>query len=114
MLNTDAHNPSVKRKMSFDDFRRAYRLMDAGAEITDAMLRQLYSNIQGNRISGDVEASVVTFFNARHEGELGKRSSGAVKHWAMRYFVLSDHCLYYFNSREVCVACVWMCVDVDM
>ena len=102
MLNTDAHNPNVKRKMTFDEFRNINRGIDQGADVPEPLLRQLYMGIQETAITSGVEASVVTFFNAAHEGALHKLASEGVKRWSARYFVLNSHCLYYFKSKEVC------------
>ncbi|XP_065039957.1 brefeldin A-inhibited guanine nucleotide-exchange protein 2-like isoform X1 [Musa acuminata AAA Group] len=50
MLNTDAHNPTVKNKMSPDDFIRNNRGIDDGKDLPEEYLRSLYDRISKNEI----------------------------------------------------------------
>ncbi|XP_010540253.1 PREDICTED: brefeldin A-inhibited guanine nucleotide-exchange protein 3 [Tarenaya hassleriana] len=50
MLNTDAHNPMVKNKMSADDFIRNNRGIDDGKDIPEEYMRALYERISRNEI----------------------------------------------------------------
>ncbi|KAL2337445.1 hypothetical protein Fmac_011891 [Flemingia macrophylla] len=50
MLNTDAHNPMVKNKMSADDFIRNNRGIDDGKELPEEYLRSLFERISRNEI----------------------------------------------------------------
>ncbi|KAJ1426768.1 Sec7, C-terminal [Sesbania bispinosa] len=50
MLNTDAHNPMVKSKMSADDFIRNNRGIDDGKDIPEEYLRSLFERISRNEI----------------------------------------------------------------
>ncbi|KAE9610730.1 hypothetical protein Lal_00021229 [Lupinus albus] len=50
MLNTDAHNPMVKNKMSADDFIRNNRGIDDGKDIPDEYLRPLFERISRHEI----------------------------------------------------------------
>ncbi|KAJ8504629.1 hypothetical protein OPV22_005515 [Ensete ventricosum] len=50
MLNTDAHNPMVKNKMSPDDFIRNNRGIDDGKDLPEEYLRSLYDRIYKNEI----------------------------------------------------------------
>ncbi|CAL9177979.1 unnamed protein product [Musa hybrid cultivar] len=50
MLNTDAHNPMVKNKMSPDDFIRNNRGIDDGKDLPEEYLRSLYDRISKNEI----------------------------------------------------------------
>ncbi|OIW00805.1 hypothetical protein TanjilG_18607 [Lupinus angustifolius] len=50
MLNTDAHNPMVKNKMSADDFIRNNRGIDDGKDLPDEYLRSLFERISRNEI----------------------------------------------------------------
>ncbi|KAJ7950995.1 Brefeldin A-inhibited guanine nucleotide-exchange protein [Quillaja saponaria] len=50
MLNTDAHNPMVKNKMSADDFIRNNRGIDDGKDLPDEYMRSLYERISRNEI----------------------------------------------------------------
>lgn len=44
---------------------------------------------------------MIAFFNPLRKGWLEKRSHGAGQGWVRRYFLLNDHCLYYFSRPEV-------------
>ncbi|CAL0324557.1 unnamed protein product [Lupinus luteus] len=50
MLNTDAHNPMVKNKMSADDFIRNNRGIDDGKDLPDEYLKSLFERISRNEI----------------------------------------------------------------
>lgn len=50
MLNTDAHNPMVKNKMSPDDFISNNRGIDDGKDLPEEYLRALYERISRNEI----------------------------------------------------------------
>uniref|UniRef100_A0A2P2JXI4 SEC7 domain-containing protein n=4 Tax=Rhizophora mucronata TaxID=61149 RepID=A0A2P2JXI4_RHIMU len=50
MLNTDAHNPMVKNKMSADDFIRNNRGIDDGKDLPEEYLRSLFERITRNEI----------------------------------------------------------------
>jgi hypothetical protein len=50
MLNTDAHNPNVKKKMSLTDFLRNNRGIDNKNDLPEEFMRQLYFNIVNNEI----------------------------------------------------------------
>ncbi|XP_051141539.1 brefeldin A-inhibited guanine nucleotide-exchange protein 2-like [Andrographis paniculata] len=50
MLNTDAHNPMVKNKMSVEDFIRNNRGIDDGKDLPGEYLQSLYERISRNEI----------------------------------------------------------------
>ncbi|CAM8899503.1 unnamed protein product [Rhodiola kirilowii] len=50
LLNTDAHNPMVKTKMSPEDFIRNNRGIDDGKDLPEEYLRSLYDRISKNEI----------------------------------------------------------------
>ncbi|XP_047336642.1 brefeldin A-inhibited guanine nucleotide-exchange protein 2-like [Impatiens glandulifera] len=50
MLNTDAHNPMVKNKMSAEDFIKNNRGIDDGKDLPEEYLRLLFDRISRNEI----------------------------------------------------------------
>ncbi|KAL3536935.1 hypothetical protein ACH5RR_000301 [Cinchona calisaya] len=50
LLNTDAHNPMVKNKMSADDFIRNNRGIDDGKDLPEEYMRSLFERISKNEI----------------------------------------------------------------
>ena len=46
MLNTDLHNPNVKKKISLDAFVRLNRGVNEGANVPLAVLTSMYDNIK--------------------------------------------------------------------
>ncbi|XP_027353413.1 brefeldin A-inhibited guanine nucleotide-exchange protein 2-like [Abrus precatorius] len=50
LLNTDAHNPMVKNKMSPEDFIKNNRGIDDGKDVPEEYLRSLYERISRNEI----------------------------------------------------------------
>lgn len=95
MLNTDAHNPSVKKKMTVEDFINNNRGIADGKDLDEQILRDLYDSITQNEIKMDNPA----FANSVKEGWLKKLGENG--RWQKRWFVVSNNCLFYFNSPEV-------------
>ncbi|RZB53660.1 Brefeldin A-inhibited guanine nucleotide-exchange protein 3 [Glycine soja] len=50
LLNTDAHNPMVKNKMSAEDFIKNNHGIDNGKDVPEEYLRSLYERISRNEI----------------------------------------------------------------
>ena len=50
MLNTDAHNPAIKRKMTKDQFVRNNRGLDDGQDLPLEFLESMYDRIVANEI----------------------------------------------------------------
>ncbi|OZJ03359.1 hypothetical protein BZG36_02985 [Bifiguratus adelaidae] len=61
MLNTDAHNPQVRNRMSKEEFLRNNRGIDDGKDLPEDFLVSIYNEIQVNEIKmkGEAEASVM-------------------------------------------------------
>ncbi|KAI9146269.1 hypothetical protein BKA69DRAFT_1043846 [Paraphysoderma sedebokerense] len=58
MLNTDAHNPNVKKKMSLLEFMRNNRGIDDNKDLPESFLRRLYYEIVSNEIKMNDETGV--------------------------------------------------------
>ncbi|KAF8687786.1 hypothetical protein HU200_042722 [Digitaria exilis] len=58
LLNTDAHNPMVKNKMSKEDFMRNNRGIDDGKDLPEDYLSALYDQIVNNEIKMSADSSV--------------------------------------------------------
>ncbi|WFC97503.1 guanine nucleotide exchange protein for ADP-robosylation factor [Malassezia yamatoensis] len=56
MLNTDAHNPQVKQRMTLQDFIKNNAGIDDGGNLPDDFLRSIYDEIQRNEIKMKDEA----------------------------------------------------------
>jgi brefeldin A-inhibited guanine nucleotide-exchange protein len=50
MLNTDAHNPQVKHRMTKPDFIRNNRGINDGTDLPEDLLSSIYDEIQTNEI----------------------------------------------------------------
>lgn len=50
MLNTDQHNPTVKKRMTVDDFVRNNRGIDDERDLARPFLEDLYARIRGRQI----------------------------------------------------------------
>lgn len=98
MLNTDAHNPQVKKKMTKEDFRKNCRGINDGQDFLPEFLEGLYDNIVTNPIKMQGENTIL-FSQAEKKGYLTKQG-GRIKTWKRRWCVLSDNCLYYFKSQD--------------
>ncbi|KXS21398.1 Sec7-domain-containing protein, partial [Gonapodya prolifera JEL478] len=124
MLNTDLHNPAIKRKMTKQGFVNNNRGIDNGKDVPMEFLHQIYDSILTNEIkikdetsgknhrkthSGHFEAvsdilndTSYTFANAIKQGWLVKESGedGAIRTWGKRWCLLVNGCLYYFKDPK--------------
>jgi len=98
ILNTDHHNPSIKVKMSREEFLRNNR-GQWGPDHVDPprdLLIRLYEAISTEEIEFEREGYV--FGGAERKGYLKKFSPPTT--WTKRYFILKDSCLYYFKNQK--------------
>lgn len=60
LLNTDAHNPQIKKRMTKPDFIRNTRGINNGESLPDAFLSLIYDDIVNNeiRMKDEVEAGL--------------------------------------------------------
>nr|CAD2188883.1 unnamed protein product [Meloidogyne enterolobii] len=107
MLNTSLYNPSVKERMSFDDFLNITNSLNVSRDL----IIQIYNSIREEPFKFPKDHQIDNHLNynssrlfrmAEKQGWLHKQGSN---HWTwnQRWFVLSNKCLYYFefpNSRE--------------
>lgn len=126
MLNTDAHNPAIKKanKMTKAQFIRNVSGINDGADFPDRFLSELYDRIVTNEIKMETEADEeasgksprgrkgsvsgggpggsggsAEFKDAELKGYLMKQG-GKVKTWKRRWFVLDGNCLFYFEGAD--------------
>eukprot|EP00943_MAST-04B_sp_MAST-4B-sp1_P005483 g5483.t1 len=101
ILNTDAHNPNVKKKnkMTRAQFIKMCSGIDNGENVPKNILEKLFDCIMEKEIETGWETDIVTFFNPSCEGWLYKRAARGTKKWSKRFFLLNEHCLYYFKSE---------------
>jgi hypothetical protein len=100
MLNTDAHNKQVKKKMTEIQFLQIMKGIDQGSDLNATMLKNVYHRTTTEAFALDQhEHGVVTFFNAHREGWLWKCGSKSRKRWRKRWFLINNHCLYYFKLK---------------
>ena len=99
MLNTDAHNPGVKNKMTLEQFFSTTRGIDSGNDIDKELLTTLYRSIVENEINLKPDGPSTPFDSPDFRGALKKQSTGRLKKWNTRFFLLSGSCLYYFGSE---------------
>lgn len=59
LLNTDAHNPQVKRRMTLTDFIKNNRGINDNADLPDELLSSIYQDIVSNeiRMKDEVESA---------------------------------------------------------
>jgi Sec7-like guanine-nucleotide exchange factor len=75
MLNTDQHNPQVKRRMGFIDYTRNVRGLNSGQDFSHDYLQSIYSAIQQNEIVLAEERGGVLGFNYEWKSLMAKMDS---------------------------------------
>lgn len=60
MLNTDAHNPHIKNRMTKSDFTRNNRGINDGEDLPEEFLSNIFDEIQHNeiRMKDEIDATV--------------------------------------------------------
>ena len=73
MLNTDAHNPQVKNRMTKLEFTKNNRGINDGADLPEEMLSAIYDEIVSNeiRMKDEVDAALSTATAAPAAGLAG-------------------------------------------
>lgn len=99
MLNTDAHNPMVKKKMSKEDFLRNNRGINDGGDLDSQFMESLYDRIVGDEIKmnddeGDEAKeglptqgwfdSIISLIPGRQQGAIAEPTDDIVKRTAER------------------------------
>ena len=79
MLNTDAHNPAIKNKMTVDEFVK--NNLRIGDDLKSEFLEQMYYKIVDNEIKMDVDV----FSDQEKSGYLSKRQLAG---WRRKWVVL--------------------------
>ncbi|KAG8077740.1 hypothetical protein GUJ93_ZPchr0007g6421 [Zizania palustris] len=74
MLNTDLHNPQVKKKMSEEDFIRNNRAINSGKDLPREYLSELFHSISTNAITVFSQAAATVEMTASRWADLVKRS----------------------------------------
>ena len=68
MLNTDQHNPQVKRRMTFHDYSRNVRGLNSGEDFSSDYLKSIYDAIKHNEIVMAEEKGGELGFNYQWRG----------------------------------------------
>ena len=99
MLNTDLHNPSIKHKMTCEQFVK--NNSDTGLEhdLSPEFLAKMYHCIKEREIKMENEDTAFGNSVAVKMGWMTKQG-GRIKTWKRRWFILSDHVLYYFKEKQ--------------
>eukprot|EP01094_Clydonella_sp_ATCC50884_P024167 TRINITY_DN5990_c0_g1_i1.p1 TRINITY_DN5990_c0_g1~~TRINITY_DN5990_c0_g1_i1.p1 ORF type:complete len:715 (+),score=262.20 TRINITY_DN5990_c0_g1_i1:38-2146(+) len=98
MLNTDLHNPSIKNKMTKEQFVRNNSGTGLGEDLPKEFLHEMYNRILEKEIKMEAEEAVFGDALVNKSGWLTKQG-GRVKTWKRRWFILSGNCLYYFKEK---------------
>lgn len=84
MLNTDAHNPSIKRKMTREQFIKNNSGINGGEDLSSSYLSQIYDRIIADEIK--MERDALTYTDAQKQGYLYKLSSNTIHTWKKRWY----------------------------
>ncbi|XP_037417802.1 ARF guanine-nucleotide exchange factor GNL2-like [Triticum dicoccoides] len=99
MLNTDLHNPQVKKKMSEDDFIRNNRAINSGKDLPREYLSELFHSIAVNAITMFSQGATNVEMTTSRWADIVKRSRSIepftpcdFKHKLSREFLSLDGC----------------------
>jgi len=101
MLNTDLHNPSVREKMTLENFH----YITSGMSVDRETVTAIYNTIRLEpfkfpEASADPNDSLPSLLlHSDKQGWLMKQGS-RYKLWNKRWFVLHSKCLYYFEQPQ--------------
>jgi cytohesin len=98
MLNTDLHNPSIKNKMTKEQFVKNNTGTGLGEDLPREFLLDVYQRILEKEIKMEAEDAVFGNALVQKSGWLTKQG-GRVKTWKRRWFILSGNVLYYFKEK---------------
>eukprot|EP00879_Flechtneria_rotunda_P009955 GHRR01010411.1.p1 GENE.GHRR01010411.1~~GHRR01010411.1.p1 ORF type:complete len:1258 (+),score=566.72 GHRR01010411.1:286-4059(+) len=73
LLNTDAHNPQVKKKMSVEDFLKNNRGINDGQDLPQEFVRSVYDRIVNNEIK--MKDDLVDSASAKQAAEAAQRGN---------------------------------------
>jgi len=93
MLNTDAHNPQVKKKMTKQEWLRNNRGINKGKDLPDDFLIDVYMRITCDEIKMNEDPT--SFANAVKKGWLQLKTAFYLKRF---WFILADTSLYSFKK----------------
>jgi hypothetical protein len=101
MLNTDLHNPAIKRKISKEAFIKNNRGIDSGNDLPAELLTKLYESFLAQELEvvdggTDYNSIAYTLCGASKSGYLLKR--GRLGTSSSRFFTVARSCLYYFKT----------------
>jgi ankyrin repeat protein len=99
MLQTDAHNPAIKRekKMTKQQFIFNNRSIDQGRDLPEGMLGEIYDNIITTPIKMETGMQM-TLDVVETTGLLKIRADKG--RWAKMFVILRENCLYYHLSEK--------------
>ena len=97
MLNTDLHNPQVKKKMSKEEFLKNNRGINEGENLPSDFLEDLYERIKNDEIK--MKSDGGKWAKATKKGwlQMGKNKDSPKKLW----FVLTESTLFWFKKMGV-------------
>ncbi|CAF0837786.1 unnamed protein product [Adineta ricciae] len=108
MLNTSLHNKSARLgggPLTYEKFVNSLNETVARNQMPDqTIVKNIYDNIKNNELKfpdEDVNSTMPVFGSdstVLKEGWLWKQG-GRVKNWKRRWFVITDGCLFYFESN---------------
>lgn len=84
MLNTDQHNPTIKKRMSMEDFVKNNRGIDDGRDLNREFLEDLYNRIKTRQIM----MRHTMMENAQEDGDEGNESAFDADHFIQNIFAL--------------------------
>eukprot|EP01133_Synstelium_polycarpum_P020003 gene20003-23968_t len=97
MLNTDAHNPNIKKKMTKAEFIRNNGGINNGDDLPPDFMESLYDRIVTNEIKMERDGQTDAY--TEKKGWLTKQG-GRIKTWKKRWFKLTANCLLYFKTPQ--------------
>eukprot|EP01090_Pellita_catalonica_P008645 TRINITY_DN19735_c0_g1_i1.p1 TRINITY_DN19735_c0_g1~~TRINITY_DN19735_c0_g1_i1.p1 ORF type:complete len:523 (+),score=91.87 TRINITY_DN19735_c0_g1_i1:61-1569(+) len=94
MLNTDAHNPNIKRKMTREAFIQNNSGICEGQDLPEEYLGMIYNRV----IKDEIKMDSLRFSTPSEKSGFLLKQGGRFTNWKKRWFLLRDNCLYYYQE----------------
>jgi len=103
MLHTDQHNPTVKKKMTFDDFQRMNRGINNGKDLDAEFLLDIYTNVKDHEIKlqDDDKQRIRLEFSGHKTAEIYEKESETILEKSQKAFSRGHSRSHFYEVQDI-------------